>query len=1428
MADNGDKSSNQGKHVLSLYDLNPNDNPGNIITQVQLRGENYEEWARAMRTSLRARRKWTFIEGTVVRPKEGTTELEDWWTVQSMLISWILNTIEPSLRSTISYAENAKDLWNDIKERFSVANGPRIHQLKSELAGCKQGGMTIVAYYGKLKILWVELANYDQIPVCTCTGCTCDIPTKLEKRREEGKVRQFLMGLDDGIYGMVRSSLLTSDPLPSLNRVYSIIIQEERVRMITRAQEERGEIVGLAAHAKGRNREETKDKYQICRNCGRTGHDVNACFQLIGYPEWWGDRPKSDGKASGKSKMMQRGREIGVKANAAQTSTNGGATGPVTDADKAGLTGLTSDQWQKLMNMLNKVDPNEKMIGTFQYTSWIIDTGASNHMTGSMKEMHEVRDIVPCPVGLPNGAYTTATKEGTVYLGGRLKLTNVLFVPKLSCNLISVSQLSDESNCTIQFTNKLCVLQDRTSRMLIGAGKRKDGLYYLYGVQKIQIHMVDGMNQVDLWHKRLGHPSFKITQSIPTVSKIKVQGLVNKNCDVCFRAKQSREKFPASNHKAGEIFDLIHCDLWGPYRNPSSCGAYYFMIVVDDYSRGVWIYLLADKKEVSKSLMNFFALVNRQFNKKVKVFRSDNGTEFLCMKNYFSEQGIIFQTSCVHTPQQNGRVERKHRHILNIARALRFQGNLPIDFWGECILTAGYLINRTPSEVLNGRTPFEMLYGVPPSLQHLRVFGCLCYVHNKGRHSDKFAPKSKRCIFLGYPYGKKGWKVFDLETRESFVSRDVHFVEHEFPLSQPCAPQQNGVRCDSPYTTTLPNCEGEEMPHSTLNHNVDHDGTLKVRGGADCTNTTPVVNDVPTMPSSNNLECITTPPVDHEIQTVPLLSNSHDISAPADERLGRGYRLKKTSLRLRDYVTNTIHVLSPSTRLPSLSSSSGTPYPITQYVNCHNFSLAHRVFLAALAQETEPVTFKEAMKDLRWHKAMQDEIHALEDNQTWTLVPLLTGKKALGSKWVYKIKRKSDGTIERFKARLVILGNHQVEGIDYMETFAPVAKMVTVRIVLAVAAAKNWELHQMDVHNAFLHGDLQEEVFMKLPLGFTISQPGMVCKLRKSLYGLKQAPRCWFAKLCYALKAYGFVQSLCDYSLFVLNKRGIHLVVLVYVDDLIVAGDDHATIGRFKAYLHTCFHMKDLGPLKYFLGVEVARSSTDIYLCQRKYALDIIQETGLLGAKPTVTPLEQNHHLALADGPVFSHPDRYRCLVGRLIYLCFTRPELTYCVHMLSQFLQQPKQDHWNAALRVVRYLKGNPDQGILLRKDNNLILSGWCDSDWAACPLTRRSLTGWIIFLGNSPVSWKTKKQHTVSRSSTEAEYRSMATTMCELKWLKGILHCLGISHSQPMQLLCDSQAALHIAKNPLADILTKALGRAQFHFFLGKLGIHDLHTPT
>ncbi|KAL0427329.1 UNVERIFIED_CONTAM: Retrovirus-related Pol polyprotein from transposon RE1 [Sesamum latifolium] len=259
---------------------------------------------------------------------------------------------------------------------------------------------------------------------------------------------------------------------------------------------------------------------------------------------------------------------------------------------------------------------------------------------------------------------------------------------------------------------------------------------------------------------------------------------------------------------------------------------------------------------------------------------------------------------------------------------------------------------------------------------------------------------------------------------------------------------------------------------------------------------------------------------------------------------------------------------------------------------CNRFSFAHTRFLAAITAGYEPTSFSEAVRDSRWREAMKVEIDALERNGTWTIADLPLDKKAIGCKWVYKIKYNSDETIERFKARLLVLGNNQVEGIDYHETFAHVAKMVSVRTFLAVAAIRNWELHQMDVHNAFLYGDLDEQVYMRLPPGFSSS------------------PK------------------------------------------------------------------KDLGVLKYFLGIEIARGSTGLFLSQRKYALDIISETGLLWAKPASFPIEQNHQLALHQGQDYGNLERYRHLVRRLIYLTITRPELCYAVHVLTQFIQCPKEAH--------------------------------------------------------------------------------------------------------------------------------------------------------
>lgn len=270
-------------------------------------------------------------------------------------------------------------------------------------------------------------------------------------------------------------------------------------------------------------------------------------------------------------------------------------------------------------------------------------------------------------------------------------------------------------------------------------------------------------------------------------------------------------------------------------------------------------------------------------------------------------------------------------------------------------------------------------------------------------------------------------------------------------------------------------------------------------------------------------------------------------------------------------------------------------------------------------------------------------------------------------------------------------------------------------------------------------------------------------------------------------------------------SESVFIAVLAYVDDLVIAGNNSTACEHFKQHLSKWFHMKNLGTFKYFLGIELAHGKTGLFLCQRKYALDTLDECGMLGCKPSSFPLEQNHTLALDKKDLFSNPTQYRRLIGHLIYLTITRPELTYFVHILRQFMQAPRQGHWEAAMRVFRYLKSSPGQGIILPKDNDLKLTAFCDSDWAACPLTRRSISGYLVKLGTALISWKTKKQVTVSRTLSEAEYRALAHATREVLGLRGLLKCLQVKCDYPTTIHCDNQAAIHLAANPIFHERTK-----------------------
>ena len=292
------------------------------------------------------------------------------------------------------------------------------------------------------------------------------------------------------------------------------------------------------------------------------------------------------------------------------------------------------------------------------------------------------------------------------------------------------------------------------------------------------------------------------------------------------------------------------------------------------------------------------------------------------------------------------------------------------------------------------------------------------------------------------------------------------------------------------------------------------------------------------------------------------------------------------------------------------------------------------------------------------------------------MVPLPVGHKPIGCKWVYKIKYRSDGTIERYKARLVAKGCTQVEGIDYKETFSPTAKLTTLRCLLTVAVARQWFTHQLDVQNVFLHGDLHEEVYMQPPPGLRRQGENIVCRLNKSLYGLKQASRNWFFTFSEAIKQAGYQQSKADYSLFTKVQGTSFTAILIYVDDILLTGNDLQEIKNLKRFLLERFRIKDLGDLKYFLGIEFLHSKKGIFMSQRKYAIDILQDAGLLGTRPDKFPMEQNLKLTPTDGELLNDPTKYRRLVGRLIYLTVTRPDIVYSVRTLSQFMHEPQKPH--------------------------------------------------------------------------------------------------------------------------------------------------------
>lgn len=1380
-----------------LY-LHPSDTQGGaIIQQVLVGSENYSIWSKAMQIALKGKQKLGFVEGTC-RKEDQEPHLRDHWErCNAIVLSWILNSVSKDLANGMVYFQNSHLLWEDLRERFHKVSSSRIFSLYREIHTLSQGSMTVAEYYTRLKDLWEEQSSIMAIPSCSCVTTQ-----SYSKCLQEQKVIQFLMNLN-GRHTHARGQILLMSPLPSLNQVYNMIHEDEAQKNIVQSLSN-APVHGLVTSSRGRGRTgRGRGRGGLileCDYCHRKGHTREFCYHLVGYPT----------ELKG-AKVSQEAKGLSVESEAANEGQ------PVTH--KAGVISpsFTEEEYQTLLEMIrqNKEGPVLALTGKGLLSSlnprksqilWVIDSGATAHMLGDKSLLQSYSEYSGSikNIKIPNGDLLPITHQGTVEISKSLTLRNVLYAPKLEFNLISVSQLTRESDCFATFYRDRCMLQDLRDGRMMATGRVVQGLY-LMNLDHDSLSNVFDFNSVSackeihstLLHYRMGHAPLSILKHLHSITGDIAD--FDGKCDVCFQSKQTKLSFPISVIKSVRCFELVHLDVWGPYKEPTHDGCQYFLTVVDDFSRATWIFLMRHKSEATSYIKYFIAHVGNQFPVSIKRLRTDNGTEFINqeLRSYLADKGIIHERSCPYTPEQNGVVERKHRTLLQIARSLLIHSGIPIIYWGECIKFAVHVMNRTPSKILNYKTPYEIVYNILPSYDHLRVFGCLAYATDLNV-KDKFGSRSFPCIFLGYPDHQKGFILLNINNNKIFVSRHVKFVEDKFPFKDSLGSDQGGV---------------VQKPYDMFLYDVE-----------------PVMGSM--------YQSVSMPISNEQISPIVEQATQRNLSNAKGDTINKSLRPqrdKRPPIWASDYICN---LISEKTKLGKdcHDNQGKCKYPIENYMTYSNISPSYLHFLAAIDSVVEPYSYKQAVKQNHWVEAMKNEMEALENNKTWDIVPLPRHKRAIGCKWVYKIKYRPNGEVEKYKARLVAKGYNQQEGIDYRETFSPVVKMATVRLVLKIASLYNWDLNQMDVHNAFLQGNLDEEIYMTIPEGLGNYDKNMVCRLKKSLYGLKQSSRQWNLKLTQSLVSGGFKQSYHDYSLFTKEINNEIVVVLVYVDDILVTGNSKEGINDVKKLLNEQFKIKDLGQMKYFLGIEIARSGKGIVLSQRKYVLDLLNDTGMSGCKPLSLPMLPSLRLqAYEEGKhkeedLLKDAQRYRNLVGRLIYLTTTRPDISFPVQVLSQFMVTPMKSHMAAAYNVLRYLKQSPGKGILLSSRGSLELECWCDADWGACPSTRRSVTGYSLKLGGSTVFWKTKKQATVSRSSAEAEYRALASAVSEIIWFKGVLLDLRIEHMSPVNVFCDSKSAIYIATNPVFHERTKHL-EIDLHFVREKLSqnlIKLIHVRT
>jgi hypothetical protein len=446
---------------------------------------------------------------------------------------------------------------------------------------------------------------------------------------------------------------------------------------------------------------------------------------------------------------------------------------------------------------------------------------------------------------------------------------------------------------------------------------------------------------------------------------------------------------------------------------------------------------------------------------------------------------------------------------------------------------------------------------------------------------------------------------------------------------------------------------------------------------------------------------------------------------------------------------------------------------------------------------------------------MNEELDQIEKNNTWELVPRPEDKNVIGSKWVLKNKMNEKGQVVRNKARLVCKGYAQVEGQDFDETFSPVARLEAIRMFLAYSCHKNFKVYQMDVKSTFLNGDLEEEVYMEQPEGFSLTDnPNYVCKLKKALYGLKQARRAWYYRLDKFLQDKGFNKGTVDNNLYIKSEGDNLLVVLVYVDDIIFGCTNESSVQWFANSMQTYFDMSLIGELSYFLGLQVKQSYAGIFISQEKYLKEMLKKFQMEDSSPVSTPMVVGCKLSKYDMSPDVDQRTYQSMIGSLLYITTSCPDIMQVVGMVGHYQSTPKESHLVAVTRIFKYLKGTMTYGLWYPRNQNFQLTAYSDADWANCVDERKNTSGGAFFLGDSLVAWLSKKQGSISLSTIEAKYIVAATCCTLILWMIQTLADLKVTYTDPIPLHYDNTSAISLSKNPILHSKSKHIP-IKHHFF-------------